>query len=575
MESVDGKVSAVAERYSQMVYAAALRQTGDAEAARDVMQAVFLVLIQKEKRGKGPAEGQMAGWLLQVTRYVVKETRRASWRRRRREVAASRREMVMENVEGAELRGVLDAALLGLGTLDREVVVRRYLQGESVSAVGAAVGLSENSAGKRIVRALEKLRKILAGKGVSVPVGGVVGVMTAESAIHAPVAAAALLPGSQKVAKELARRVLGHTVVMQGMVVGGAVLMVCAIAAGVAGFVWRPAEVVAANLPASAPATPQAQVERLMHVGAVLEENSDRLVQQILAGIEANRAKLKTLEVEAEVNGSERLFTADDRYGDYRLVGKGWMEAGMPQRFRVEISLQRTPWVDGARPYLDDSFVATWDGAAARILHGPPHAGVRGEIGKNEGYGEGSGILGRGFSMQLMQDLVTIENGQEMKSHPLGALELRGMKLMGRRVVMNGREVMELETRFHVPARFEGAQRRNIERLAKRYWFDAARGYALMGYQEQLDGEEPLEELVVDEVVEAAPGVFYPGHARRVIYSRDVQGGSLHLFGREEFRATRVVANQAVDASMFRLEFPAAVSVTQRGVAGSQPATQR
>ena len=115
----------------------------------------------------------MLGWLVEVTRYAVKggaawggsagvlhEGRAGSLR----EEAMKESQVLEECSEG--VREALDEALLSLGRVDREVVVRRYLRGEAVRVVAGAMGLEENTAGGRIGRALEKLRRALGRRGV-------------------------------------------------------------------------------------------------------------------------------------------------------------------------------------------------------------------------------------------------------------------------------------------------------------------------------------------------------------------------------------------------------------------------
>src|SRR5438876_3617671 len=62
------------ERYINLVYSAALRQTGSAEAAKDVSQAVFLTLAGKAATIS--RETVLAGWLLRTTRYAAANARR-------------------------------------------------------------------------------------------------------------------------------------------------------------------------------------------------------------------------------------------------------------------------------------------------------------------------------------------------------------------------------------------------------------------------------------------------------------------------------------------------------------------
>ncbi|MCL2639289.1 MAG: sigma-70 family RNA polymerase sigma factor [Phycisphaerales bacterium] len=174
-------------RFTGLVYASALRQMGgDTHAAADVTQAVFIVAMQK--RGKLPRNERLAGWLLRVTTFCVKNAQRAAVRRSFHERQAMRSETMERESSANEVARVLDEALLKLGTIDREAVVRRYLHGENVRFVAAAVRLTENATHVRVGRALEKLRKILAKRGVVAPATALTMLMLAESAKAVPAA---------------------------------------------------------------------------------------------------------------------------------------------------------------------------------------------------------------------------------------------------------------------------------------------------------------------------------------------------------------------------------------------------
>ena len=71
-----------------------------------------------------------------------------------------------EEVNWAQLSPVLDDAMAQLGTAEREAVLLRFFSGRSFSEVGQAFELSEDAARKRVERAVDKLRRILARQGV-------------------------------------------------------------------------------------------------------------------------------------------------------------------------------------------------------------------------------------------------------------------------------------------------------------------------------------------------------------------------------------------------------------------------
>ena len=61
-----------------------------------------------------------------------------------------------------ELRGRVRAALARLAATDREVLVMRYLEQLSNADIGAALGISEGAVKMRHLRALERIRALLA-----------------------------------------------------------------------------------------------------------------------------------------------------------------------------------------------------------------------------------------------------------------------------------------------------------------------------------------------------------------------------------------------------------------------------
>src|SRR5687768_10018806 len=78
--------SALVGRHLDVVYGAALRQlAGDAEAARDVSQAVFCDLARKA--GSLSKHPTIVGWLYTATRHRAISCRRSESRRRNREMS--------------------------------------------------------------------------------------------------------------------------------------------------------------------------------------------------------------------------------------------------------------------------------------------------------------------------------------------------------------------------------------------------------------------------------------------------------------------------------------------------------
>lgn len=200
----DGSRAALEElvrRHLAMVYAAALRETGDGHLAEDVTQAVFLVFLRKA-RGLSP-NVVLAGWLFNVVRYVAASQRRAQARRQRHEAevavmktleAQSRDDA--DQVDWQPLIPRLNDAIAHLPGRDRAVVVMKYLEGKSHREVAAAQNTSENAVRQRLFRAMQKLRVRLQSKGVPAGEAAVAAALAAATAQACPPALAESIGGA-------------------------------------------------------------------------------------------------------------------------------------------------------------------------------------------------------------------------------------------------------------------------------------------------------------------------------------------------------------------------------------------
>src|SRR5205814_5613993 len=71
-----------------------------------------------------------------------------------------------------------------------DAIVLRFLKRQDLRAVGAALGISEDAAQKRVSRALDKLRGVLSRRGVALTVTALASAMAAEAVTAAPAALA-------------------------------------------------------------------------------------------------------------------------------------------------------------------------------------------------------------------------------------------------------------------------------------------------------------------------------------------------------------------------------------------------
>jgi RNA polymerase sigma factor (sigma-70 family) len=174
----------IVRRHVDLVYATALRHVRDAQLAQDIAQAVFLLLARKARSLRH--ETVLAAWLLQATRYASLDAVKLRDRRQRHEMeaaqvnsAADRETSADTSAQRAELLGMLDTALARLSEGDRRVLVLRFYEKRSFPEIGAVLGVTDESARKRVNRSVEKLRASFARRGSRIATAGAVALISA------------------------------------------------------------------------------------------------------------------------------------------------------------------------------------------------------------------------------------------------------------------------------------------------------------------------------------------------------------------------------------------------------------
>lgn len=177
-------------RHLDGVYSSALRRVGgDSHLAEDVTQKVFIDLAQQARPlSRHPA---FTGWLYTTTRNHAANTVRTEQRRRAREQTA---QLMNEHPSGgacddawSRVAPALDWAIDQLPERDRTAVLLRYMSRKPFDEIGETLKISGDAARMRVDRAVEKLRIVLARRGIV----STAALLSGELANHATAAAPA------------------------------------------------------------------------------------------------------------------------------------------------------------------------------------------------------------------------------------------------------------------------------------------------------------------------------------------------------------------------------------------------
>jgi len=163
---------ALAARHVDMIFAVSLRRSGNGQLAEEATQNVLIALSKSARKFNAP-ESNLTAWLHTSTKFEIAKLQRRESRIKHREQAYATENMKTslqdDDKTFQRLLPVLDQAIDSLRAPDREVIVRRYLEGQDYRKIGVALGISEDAAQKRTSRAFDVLNEFFRRKaGVSV-----------------------------------------------------------------------------------------------------------------------------------------------------------------------------------------------------------------------------------------------------------------------------------------------------------------------------------------------------------------------------------------------------------------------
>jgi RNA polymerase sigma factor (sigma-70 family) len=166
----DTALSEIYDQFASFVYGLAVRVIGDARAAEDVSQDVFVAFWERPA-AFDPQRGNLRTWLGTLThRRAVDHVRREEARRRRAEREASRavaspdvEEMATALLNAERVRAALDE----LPPAQRQAIQLAYFGGKTYRQVAETLGIPEGTAKSRLRLGLRRIAEALDTGGES------------------------------------------------------------------------------------------------------------------------------------------------------------------------------------------------------------------------------------------------------------------------------------------------------------------------------------------------------------------------------------------------------------------------
>ncbi len=543
-----GSVDAFAElagRHVHWIHSAARRRVGDDHLAEDVTQTVLVALATRGPTGK---EAPVASWLFGVLRHAAARAVRDRDRRRRREaaVAVDPNATTTAAPAWADVAPLLEDAVARLRRRDRDAVLLRFYQQQSFAEVGAALGVSEDGARKRVARAVDRLHRYFTARGVTTLSAALPDLLLAHATQPAP---ASVVAAASRVPRPPVR-----TLRWVWPAAAGAGL---AAATGAAWCLTSPPP-----SPAVAAATRPAAVASPAPDNDPTTRPTDVTFDRLLAGVAHTEHQFTHLHVR---NFQTTLSTRTGDTGPWVQTpigssGSAWYVDDPRGPQRIYLTSQVSRWEQGAEPYVHQMLDLSWDGTTGVTMR------LAGQS--------------RGRWIRERQASVTTEMPMELEAYArvntgvTFTLQYSLQTADLARPRQTRRAVSELFRTAHANAgaqftlvrqRVNGfdAVRVQLEHPVGRmaWWFAPDRGFALVKQQEvmSLPGQSRTEGIDVYDLRQVGPDLWFPMRASAVRADYRQRGS----YDRYDYRADDVTANDpAFDAAVFRPTVPTGWIVT-------------
>ncbi len=221
---------ALADRYLGLIYHTAVRRTGNRTLSEEISQNVLCALAKKAGSLAAHPE-RLAAWLHRATLYESLKAMRSEAAHQRRKELHHPDEIHGHPGESpwSDALPVLDDSLGKLSESDRTVLLLHFYENQSFPRISRTLGRSTEAVQKQSRRALEKLARLLRGKGIALSVTGIATGLSAEFAKAAPAYLSTTYSAAALSALAETQTSLLTVLTMKPKVLIPATLIVCAI----------------------------------------------------------------------------------------------------------------------------------------------------------------------------------------------------------------------------------------------------------------------------------------------------------------------------------------------------------
>ncbi len=214
----------IVRRNLNLVFSAALRQVRRPQLAEEITQSAFVDLARQAR--KLAPNTILSAWLYQVTRRTAIDVlRRESRRQLREQVAHELNAMNAPDTDWTHIEPLLEEGMDALEEKERAALLLRFFERKSLAEVGAALGVNEDAARKRVSRSVQRLREFFVRRGVSVSEIGLTATITSNAIQAAPAAlgpaiiSAALVSGTTAAVSATAiSKIIAMTTIQKALV---------------------------------------------------------------------------------------------------------------------------------------------------------------------------------------------------------------------------------------------------------------------------------------------------------------------------------------------------------------------